>query len=89
MMRVFIGFVVAGLLIFDFHFAFAADMTGTKLEGDNTRIPKVELPKDCAFATHNCEICVVEEGKASCSSVGIACVPVRWSCLIPVEGRVQ
>jgi hypothetical protein len=88
-MRVFIGFVVASLLTFGSHFAFAADVAGEKMESDNTRLPKAELPKDCAFATHNCEICVVEDGKTSCSSVGIACVPMRWSCLIPTEGRVQ
>ena len=85
MRRVFIAFVVASLLIFDFHFAFAADVPGAKIESDNTRLPKAALPRDCAFVTHNCEICVVEEGKASCSSVGIACVPMQWSCLIPVE----
>jgi hypothetical protein len=72
-----------------FSFRFAADVTGAKKESDSTKIPKLELPKDCAFATHNCEVCVVEDGKAICSSVGIACVPVQWSCLIPTEGKVQ
>ncbi len=39
--------------------------------------------EDCAFITNNCETCVVDaEGKAACSSAGIACVPTEKTCLI-------
>ncbi len=39
--------------------------------------------QNCAFITNDCEVCVVEQdGKPSCSSTGIACVPARRWCLI-------
>lgn len=39
--------------------------------------------KDCKFRTHNCETCAEENGKVTCSSVGIACEPTEWRCLDP------
>jgi hypothetical protein len=42
--------------------------------------------KNCAQATHNCELCVAgQDGHVTCSSVGIACVPTEWRCLTPAK----
>lgn len=37
--------------------------------------------QDCKFRTHNCEACTEENGKVTCSSIGIACEPTEWRCL--------
>lgn len=39
--------------------------------------------EECKFRTHNCEACAIDEGKVTCSSVGIACEPTEWRCLDP------
>lgn len=42
--------------------------------------------KNCAFITHDCELCsVAASGRMSCSSVGVACEATTWHCLVPVQ----
>lgn len=63
----------------------AADLVVPQAEP--VKLSSPTAPKDdlsnCAFITNDCEVCTVDaNGKAFCSSQGIACVPTKRTCLI-------
>lgn len=61
---------------------FAADIT-QPAEAAPAKTEPLSTPENCAFFTNDCETCVVDaDGKPSCSSTGIACVPAKTVCLI-------
>jgi hypothetical protein len=68
-----LGFVLPG---------FAADIA--KPDQAPPAVPEpASVLENCAFVMTDCETCVVDEqGKPSCSSTGIACVPTKKTCLI-------
>jgi hypothetical protein len=58
--------------------AVAADIPQTPAVANTT-----DDTNNCTFVTNDCETCVVDAtGKPSCSSTGIACVPMAKHCLI-------
>jgi hypothetical protein len=67
-------------------------LSATQLYADNVTSPapssaQSEDLKNCAFVTHNCELCVLDDnGKVVCSSVGTACVPKVKRCLVKKPG---
>ena len=55
-------------------------------------VPQVpaQSSEDCAFMTHNCEMCSVDsDGKILCSTQFIACVPTKRWCLVLKDKKPQ
>lgn len=78
------GFTIAILaLVWSSGTALAADVVTS--EPAKLSVPVVgDDLKNCAFITHDCEVCTIAaDGKSSCSSTGIACTPTKRTCLIP------
>jgi hypothetical protein len=58
----------------------AADLL-PRMGGDYETVDKlIEAKPDCAEATDQCRVCMIEAGKPSCSNIGISCQPLAWRC---------
>ena len=63
-------------------FASAEDNQPATSAGNETEMPSADALKNCAFVTHDCELCIITENHdVICSSAGFACGPKTWRCL--------
>ena len=85
------GMLLSSFLILHAHFASAEDIPPAANINSETKLPEGDTLNNCVFVTHDCELCTIAENdKVSCSSVGIACEPTKWTCMkaeIPVKER--
>ena len=74
--------LLCGLLVPHVQFAAAEEIRPATNASDETEMPSADGLKNCAFVTHDCELCIITENdNVICSSAGFACEPKTWRCL--------
>lgn len=77
------GTLLIAVLIFGSSLVIAEDNQSIK-NANIIETSQDESVKNCGFVTHDCEVCSVgTDGTVICSSIGFACQPARWYCLVP------